>query len=154
MNATKPTIDDCVQQGRTVLAVIFAALLTVAALALASAFGVLGAWSERLQDAAPMVPLAIILFCAWVRHQHSHPGGSAARKLLWQAMFQDEFRQQSMARALRFALVFLVLVQLPLALLLESQTAQPQLVLMACLSMLTGATAFLGAFLYIGRGAA
>lgn len=69
-------------------------------------------------------------------------------------MFQDEFRQQSIARALRFALVFLLLIQLPLALLLESQAAQPQLILMACLSMLAGAIAFLGAFLYQGRAAA
>ncbi|NHZ95227.1 hypothetical protein [Massilia sp. CCM 8734] len=154
MNANSPTIDDCAQQGRAVLTVTFAALLVVAALVLASALGALGAWGERLQRAAPTTPLAIILFCAWVRHQQSRAGDAAARKSLWRAMFQDEFRRQSLARALRIAFGCVLLLQLPLALLLESQARQPQLILMACLSMLTGALAFLGAFLYLGRAEA
>ncbi|NHZ34274.1 hypothetical protein [Massilia rubra] len=151
MHATNPTIDDCARQGRSVLKVIFAALLLVTALVLASTFGALGAWSDRLDQSAPMVPLAIILFCAWVRHKQHHPGGSAARKSLWNALFQDEFRQQSIARAVRVGFVVVLLVQLPLAFTLGQQATMLHMAAMACLSMLAGAIAFLGAFLYIGR---
>ncbi|NHZ63402.1 hypothetical protein [Massilia genomosp. 1] len=150
MHATNPTIDDCARQGRSVLTVMFAALLLVTALVLASTFGALGAWSERLDRSAPMVPLAIILFCAWVRHKQHHPGGNGARKSLWNALFQDEFRQQSIARAVRVGFVVVLLVQLPLAFTLGQQTTLH----MACLSMLAGALAFLGAFLYLGRAEA
>ena len=149
MNSVTPSIDDCARQGRAVLITVLAALLVVAALALAAAVGALGPWNDRLRRAAPMAPLAIIVFCAWARRrQHNASTGA------WQALFQDEFRQQSLARAVRAAFIFLLLAQIPLAWLLESQAAPPHTLAMACLNMLAGAIAFLGAFLYFERPSA
>ncbi|CUI03938.1 hypothetical protein [Massilia antarctica] len=149
MNSATPSIDDCARQGRAVLMTVLAALLVVAALALAATLGALGPWSDRLRRAAPMAPLAIILFCAWARRRQHNAGADA-----WQALFQDEFRQQSITRAVRAAFIFLLLAQIPLASLLECQAAAPHPLAMACLNMLVGAIAFLSAFLYFERPSA
>lgn len=151
MPSPKPTIDTCAQQGRAVLCAIFFALLAVATLVLASAFGALDAWSEGLHRSAPLLPLAIILFCAWARQKQHHPGGASARAALWKAMHNDEFRQRNNARAIRVGFVVLLLIQLPLAFALGQAWTPPPIAMLACLSMLAGAIAFLGAFLYFER---
>jgi hypothetical protein len=150
MPAVPPSVDDVLHYARGVLRATLAVLVVLAGGVLYLALSGQGRWLPLLSRLAQMAPLAIVLLIA-VLQQRRRNLGADARSQAWQGMLNDEFRQHNLGRASRTALLAVLLLQMPLALLLDALVPTSPLVLQALLTMLGGAIVFLGSFLYFDR---
>ena len=153
MSTVPPSVDTVLRHARAVVRGALAVLALLAAGAFYLALAGHGRAMPLLTRLAPLVPLAIALLVAVLAERRRRLGADE-RSQAWQGMLNDEFRQYNLGRASRTALAAVLLLQVPLALLLDALAPVPAPLLQAVLTMLGGAGIFLGSFLYFDRDGA
>jgi len=150
MDTNKPTVDAYAKYARESLWVMLIVLALVALMSIGLGLAYASGWSGQLRGAPVLVPLMIIMVAGWGQSRRKRLGVNT-QGTVWRAMFADEFRQQSLARAVRSALILVLVLQLPLAFAVDTWLAALGPYFMGYLTMLTGAIAVLGFFLFYGR---
>lgn len=150
MNSVKPSVDDYVKYGREFVSLMVVILLIVALVSIAMAINGSGAWVGRLHDLQVIIPMFVIFIAAWAQIRRRKLG-LEAKQSAWQAMFEDEFRRQNMSKACRAALIFVLVLQMPLGFILDKWLPSVGMVFMGYLTLLLGVITFLTLFLFFGR---
>lgn len=153
MSTSQPSVDAVLHYARGVARGALVALVLLAIVVLYLALAEQGRWLPVLGHAARLAPIAIVILVA-VLAQRRHNLGADAHSAAWRGMLHDEFRRYNLGRAGRTALIAVLLLQVPLALLLDALIPAAQPLLLALLTMLGGAIVFLGSFLYFDRDGA
>ena len=110
--------------------------------------GVIAIWLPRLSVDVPIaIALIGVALQATLRGDRWDPRSPEARVVL-----QDEWRQANLARAMRFAFVAVVAIQVPLALWLGRLPSQRAVMAMAVLTMTLAMATFIALFLFFERG--
>jgi hypothetical protein len=109
--------------------------------------GMVARWMPRLALSVPIGIALIAGFLQWtLRGDRWNPTAPEAR-----AVLNDEWRQVSLARAARWALVVVLAAQVPLALWLRALPAPRGVLAQAVATMTLGMAALVGLFLFFQR---
>lgn len=108
---------------------------------------ILADWPSKAPWFIPVAGVFLVVLLNAPLRKHRWRAGAPEE----QAILEDEFRQANLARAQRFALIVVLVAQVPLGLLFLDLTTEAAVMAMAVSSITLGMTALLAAFLYFDR---
>ena len=156
MNSTNPSVPERVERAlrmsRRALVVVLIGVLTAAATLIGHALRPGSFLSDWPSKAPWLIPLAIVLFVASQAVTRRGYTSAAEAKDVMATVLEDEFRQANLSRAQRFALVVVLVAQIPLAALsLSGLTTEAAVTVMAVTTVTLGMAALIVSFLVFDR---
>ncbi len=156
MDNTNDSISDRVERSlrtsRRALIVVLIGVLIAAVTLIAHALRPGSFLSDWPSKAPWLIPVAIVVFVAISALTRRGRASAAEAKNVMQTVLEDEFRQANLSRAQRFALVVVLLAQIPLAALsLSGLTTAAAVTVMAVTTVTLGMAALIVSFLIFDR---
>jgi len=152
MQDTTDPISDRAEQNRRALLLVLGIVLLAAATLIAHAIRPGSFLSDWPSKTPWLIPIAIVLFATiYATTQRGRVSAAEAKEVMERVM-EDEFRQTNLARAQRFALVAVIVAQIPLAMLsLTPLTTAAAVTVMSVTTVTIGITTMIIAFLIFDR---
>ncbi len=145
-------VERSLRMSRRALVVVLIGVLIAAATLIAHALRPGSLLSDWPSKAPWLIPVAIVIFGAISAVKHRGRASATEAKNVMQAVLDDEFRQVNLSRAQRFALVVVLLAQIPLAALsLSRLTTAAAATVMAVATTTLGIAAMIVSFLLFDR---
>lgn len=145
-------VERALRMSRRALVVVLLAVLIAAATLIAHALRPGSFLSDWPSKAPWLIPVAIVLFVGIQAGTRRGYTSAAEAKDVMATVLEDEFRQANLSRAQRFALVVVLLAQIPLeALSLSGLTTAAAVTVMAVTTVTLGMAALIVSFLVFDR---